>query len=206
MMLTELGQRRKKETKMKKNLGPVLKTRNLAAIFIFITSFPSAFASKIPVNEIRYKAKTNMSAISIAGKAKSTPTAEVEVEGEKLTKFEVELSPNDLDSGLSLRDAHMREKIFQNADGSLPPIRFKLKGPVALKSEVAPVAAILQIRGKEVAFTPNCSGGMMGAKLKFNCSGSVNLANYDIPTPSHLGVKVNPEVEVAVATEQELRP
>ena len=174
----------------------------------------AAHASQVPVDQITYKAKTNVSAISVSGKCKSSPKAEVAVTPAKgnapaqLSKFDLELSPNDLDSGLSLRDNHMREKIFQNPDGTVPPMKFALKEPTALSATPKPVKATLEIRGKVVDFSPDCSGAITGEgkKLKFDCKGLVNLDSYAIPAPSHMGVKVNPMVEIAVATEEDLKP
>lgn len=184
------------------------------ATILAATFATGAFSSQVPVDLISYKARTNLSAIQVSGKAKTTPTARVEVTAaggdQKLSQFEVEVSPNDLDSGLSLRDSHMREKIFQNADGTIPNIKFKLKDPTALKSEPTPIHAFLEIRGKVIAFEPLCSGSLSPAgatqKLKFDCKGAVSLESYSIPAPSHLGVKVLNNVEIEVATNQELKP
>jgi polyisoprenoid-binding protein YceI len=190
--------------------------RTLLNLSLIAMSLGSNFshAGQVPVDQISYKAKTNLSAISVSGKAKNAPSAKVEISGttaatQTISAFDVELSPNDLDSGLSLRDDHMREKIFKLEDGTLPIIRFKLKEALSLKNEPTPLRATLEIRGKAAEFSPTCSGSLTengeSKKLKFDCKGLVNLENYSIPAPTHLGVKVNPAIEVVISTDQEIK-
>lgn len=164
-------------------------------------------ASQIPISEINFKAKTNLPSITISGKTKNAEKAKIEFDAKNkniISTFNLEFSPNELQTGLSLRDNHMKEKIFQAADGSLPLIQFSLNKPIQLPLKDSEIDGKLSLRGVSAAFNPKCSSSLEGQKLKIDCKGMINIEKHSITPPTHLGVKVLPEVEVALATEKDL--
>ena len=125
----------------------------------------------------------------------------------QISTLEITLSPQSLKTGLTLRDQHMIEKIFQNADKAIPPLVFKLTTPFTLDGNENTLTGTLTIRGQTHTFSPRCKGKVLKAStIKIKCVGNIDLTQYAIEPPSHLGVKVKPIVQILLETESALTP
>lgn len=176
-----------------------------ASIVIASIAAFSAAADLLPIQTVSFLAKTNRSVIKVDGKNAKPLLAKVTVAGNIVQALETEVSPNDLETGLSIRDKHMREEVFQLKDGSTPSVKFRLTAPLALSGSPVKAQGVLSIRGKEAPFAPTCTGSVAGTKVKADCTGDVALADHGIEQPSNMGIKVQPTVQLTIAADGELK-
>lgn len=125
--------------------------------------------------ETTFKAITNVSGVSITGEIKKVSGS--------LKSFEIPLKL--LKTGVSLRDKHMRDKIFKNE-----PILFT--GKVVCESKC-------YLRGSLTIAntTKELSIGLETSGNKYKVSHVVKLSEYNIEAPSFMGVEVRDEVTIS---------
>lgn len=105
-----------------------------------------------------------------------------------------------LDTGIALRDSHMKEKYlevpqFPNAELVVP--RSALQIPTT--SDVSgDVAAKISIHGQTRDVRFHYEAHKNGARIEVRGRVKVNMRDFGIEVPSYLGITVKPEVNVAV--------
>ncbi len=179
--------------------------KNLS-LLLFLGLLPSTQAATLPVQKVEFVAKTNLSAVSVKGKNASNLSAEVEIQKNEISKFQTQLDVKNLETGLSLRDEHMREKIFKTADGQLPEIRFTLLSPFPLSGAETFANASLSMHGKDGTFKPLCKATQKDGEVSLECAGEVKLTDFGITPPSHMGVTVQDSVTLRVSTVGKMSP
>jgi len=109
-----------------------------------------------------------------------------------------------LDTGISLRNGHLREKYLEVAKGAgfdtatLSAIELKGINPDAPAGKGS-FTGVLKLHGVTKAVTGAVDVRPAGSGLHVKASFPVNLADYGIPTPRYLGVGVKDTVTVEVA-------
>lgn len=152
---------------------------------------------------VKFDASTNLSAISIHGQSSAINaeltlrrnTGSVDVE-----TLRAVVDPKTLSTGMSLRDQHMRQKIF-TTNNQLPPLEFvgekttcpelppnqdvtcQITGNLSLRGVGKPFSMRLRIRSDSKGFRV-AGDGVMG------------LSVYGINPPCQLGVCVTDEVKL----------
>jgi polyisoprenoid-binding protein YceI len=146
---------------------------------------------------------TNMPALSVHGKS-SALEGRVRVrrgpEGPLLEQIEAKLPVETLQTGLKLRDEHMRKYIFTTSDGQVPDVRFVSDKATCTKASgnqsTCELAGDLVIRGTARPFTIALK--VIEDKGSYHASGDsiVKLSTYGIEKPSQLGVRTADEVKL----------
>jgi polyisoprenoid-binding protein YceI len=133
--------------------------------------------------------------MKITGEASTVKVIE---EGPKVT-IVVPLTP--LQTGISLRDSHMREKYLEVSkfpDARLSVARSALKLPQEGASSEGDAPGELSLHGRtrpvKVHYHVKLAGGV------YQASGTlrVDMTEYGIETPGYLGVSVKPGVDITV--------
>ncbi len=118
------------------------------------------------------------------------------------TQLQVVVDLRNLDTGIGLRDKHMREKYL--AVGTSPTTtltvnRSDLQFPAAGASTSGDAPGKLTLHGvtKDVKFHYSTSntGGVYNVKGNF----TIDMTDYQIEVPSYLGVTVKPRVDVSAS-------
>ena len=146
---------------------------------------------------------TNMPALSVHGKSKALE-GRVRVrrgpEGPLLEQIEAKLPVGTLQTGLKMRDEHMRKYVFTTSDGQVPDVRFVADQATCSKgsgnSSMCQLAGDLVIRGTARPFTIALK--VTEDKGSYHASGDsvVKLSSYGIEKPSQLGVHTDDEVKL----------
>jgi polyisoprenoid-binding protein YceI len=151
-----------------------------------------------------FSVQTNITAIEVSGKSTAVQ-ARVTVRHEgldmALQHIEARMSVKSLNTGMGLRDEHMRRHIFTTAGGDIPDLRFE-SGEIDCPA-VAPgrevtcvIAGSFSIRDVPRAFSISLKLRHDGAVLRASGDGTIKLADYGIERPTQLGVKTSNEVKI----------
>lgn len=156
----------------------------------------SALASSeaFTVQGIKFVSRTNLSAITVHGEAPTQKGSAV-LEGGSIQTAKIVIPVASFDTGMKLRDEHMREKIFTTSSGQTPDVEIQLDKPVSAPKGEGTLELPLKgrIRGNTASFPATCATS--GSK-PWVCQAKIHLADFQIEPPSHLGVKVSPDVEL----------
>jgi polyisoprenoid-binding protein YceI len=178
-----------------------MKTGTLALGFVLATAIGASSSgawarTELAPDSVEFTAPTNLRAITVHGKGTAL-SGSVLLEGHAWTAGTISLSVESLDTGMSFRDRHMREKVFRTSDGKYPPIQFSWeKGEKASCSEASPcsIHGALSIRAVTRPAIFDCFERDSTAE----CSTTVKLSNFAIDRPSQLGIQVLDEIPVRV--------
>lgn len=126
----------------------------------------------------------------------TTNELEVKEDGGQVT---VIVPLRNVDTGIGLRNKHMREKYLQtdqfpNAELTVPraSLKFPSGGEVS-----ASATGTMKIHGKSQPVSFQYTAKPSGAGIQISGSAKLNMKDYGIEVPSYLGVTVKPEVDVA---------
>ena len=153
---------------------------------------------------VTFDATTNVPAIGIHGKStalEGRARIRQTVDGLVIEQLEAGLAVRTLNSGIGLRDEHMRRYVFTTPEGLQPDIRFvagrvlcsgsdrvrrcQLSGDLIIRETPRPFAIALKVSDDGNSF--HVAG-----------DGVVKLSAYGIPPPSQLGVTTTDEVKLHV--------
>jgi polyisoprenoid-binding protein YceI len=112
---------------------------------------------------------------------------------------ELKIPTSSLETGISLRDSHLKEtylpvKDFPQAILILDPVIVGPDFSVAMNQSEAPFSGKLSLRGKEAAV----SGTFKVASGKLEAKFNLKISDFGIPIPTYLGVTVADKVENTV--------
>ncbi|MFI5170039.1 MAG: YceI family protein [Vicinamibacterales bacterium] len=165
---------------------------------------PAGNASLVEVRggTVTFKVDTNLPAINVHGKSKALAGkvyVRESTNGVLLEKLEASLPVESLDTGLGLRDEHMRKRVFTTSDGQLPDLKFA--ADTARCSPAAPAGAStcqlagnLSLRGVARPFTIALKVNEDSGKVRASGDGLVKLSTYGIVRPTNLGVQTADDV------------
>jgi polyisoprenoid-binding protein YceI len=182
-----------------------MRTQSVLALALLISS--TAFAQDLNVTggAVSFIAIGRPSAIKIHGKGPA-PEGQLHVKGKEVTGS-LSFDLNSLDTGIGLRNRHMKEKYLQTdkypaaqftITKMMLPSDWKLDG---FKADQVPVEGKLTLHGqtqpvKGTADIRSNSGTAFG-HVKFTTS----IPDYKIDTPNYMGIKVADSVDVDVDVE-----
>ena len=173
-------------------------------LFTFLLGFSAAQAAIVETTKghVEFLAIGKPSAIKIRGKGNDLKS-DLQVKDNQVSgKFIFNLES--LQTGIELRDSHMKEKYletakYKNAELSLKPVSLpKDLCKEDLKIEKAPFEGTLKLHGVEKPvtgeFDVTAKGGKGISQVRFN----TNISDYSIDLPVYLGIKVADKVENTV--------
>jgi len=156
-----------------------------------------------------FTADTNIPAVTIKGKStamKGDVSASRTPEGLLIEHIQATVPVKSLQTGMGLRDEHMRKYIFTTADGQTPDLVFQAddaKCPIGAQASCT-ITGSLTIRGIARPFAIGLKLREEGGGFKVSGDSIIKLSDYGIEQPSQLGVKT--ENAVAVRVEFNARP
>lgn len=153
---------------------------------------------------ISFEVATNVPALRVHGKSSSL-TARARVgsgpDGFVLEQIEAIVPVRSLETGMALRDDHMRKYIFTTAAGDIPDVQFSADRAECAKSDsprraTCIVTGALTIRGTAKPFVMTVTISEENGAIRAAGSGIVKLSTYGIEQPSQLGVRTTDEVKL----------
>ncbi len=179
----------------------------LCLVFALVSSLGSARAAPVALaaaqGEVTFLAIGSPSALKINGKGKG-PAGTLTLNGSKLSGA-LNADLTSLETGLSLRDRHMKEKYLEV--GKFPNATLTLDGfevPAAvLKGEgnaTVPFAGTLELHGVKKA-VQGTAQLRRSQSVAVECDFPIVLTDYGISIPSFAGITVAKDVTVKVRTE-----
>ena len=146
---------------------------------------------------------TNISAISVHGKSNAL-TARLRLrqsaDGPVLEGIEAALPVKTLNTGMGMRDEHMRRYIFTTGDGQLPDLKFTADkatcAKTAARQSTCDLSGTLIIRGTPRPFTIAMKLVEDGDTIRAVGDSTVTLSAYGIERPSQLGVRTADDVKL----------
>ncbi len=145
---------------------------------------------------------TNMPALSVHGKSNALE-GRVRVrrgpQGPLLEQIEAKMPVETLQTGLKLRDEHMRKYIFTTSDGQVPDVRFVADKATCSGSgnqSTCQVAGDLVIRGTAKPFNIALKVTENNGTYRATGDSVVKLSTYGIEQPSQLGVRTEDDVKL----------
>lgn len=178
------------------------------AIFLFLLISIPAFASPkwfIDLNkgsgQVDFHAIGNPSAIKIHGKGES-PKGGLTLEN-GVMKGIVMFALNSLDTGMKLRNEHMKTKYLETQkypDAKLEITSLKFAPPAGDFSEVpVPFQGNLTLHGVTQPITGTAKAEKKGGKINTTANFETKISAYKIPVPSFSGITVADRVQVEVS-------
>ena len=175
---------------------------SLATLALYAADGPRSFETAN--GTVKFVATTNIGAIRIHGES-SALTGHVQARSSDnhltIDELEARLDPKSLSTGMSLRDQHMRAKIFA-AGEALPELMFtatkvQCPSPDAAKESNCQVQGNFTLRGisKPFAMALKVRQGAQGT-YKVSGEGSLKLTAFGIEPPCQLGVCVADDVQL----------
>lgn len=131
--------------------------------------------------------------LSIVGK---TPDLSVT---ERNGTIEIAVQLARLDTGLSLRNKHMREKYLEVQKYPAAQLRLErsaLKVPIAGQVSGGSAQATITIRGRTKPVTVKYSAKNEAGTYVIDGTMRVNIKEFGIDVPSYLGVTVKPDIDI----------
>jgi polyisoprenoid-binding protein YceI len=146
---------------------------------------------------------TNVPALSVHGKSNALEARGRVVpgaNGPQLEQIEATVPVKSLNTGMGLRDEHMRKYVFTTNDGQTPDVKFVAKTATCSKTganhSTCDVAGDLSIRGTPRPFNIALKVTEDGESYRASGDGIVKLSAYGIPQPSQLGVHTDDEIKL----------
>ena len=146
---------------------------------------------------------TNVPALSVHGKSTSLEARGAirpGANGPQLESIEATVPVKSLNTGMGLRDEHMRKYVFTTTDGQTPDVKFSAKQAACSKSggnqSTCDVTGDLSIRGTARPFSITLKVTEDRDSYRASGDGIVKLSAYGIPQPSQLGVHTDDEIKL----------
>jgi polyisoprenoid-binding protein YceI len=162
---------------------------------------PKHFAAQS--GSVKFFATTNVSAVSIHGQSNEVQAqASVSFQDGQLllSPLSARVDPRTLNTGMALRDNHMRDKIF--SDGNTPAKQLQFQSgkaicpePAKAKESICQIQGSFSLRGIEKPFAMPLRIKAEGNRYRMSGEGSLKMSDYGITAPCQLGVCVNDVVK-----------
>jgi polyisoprenoid-binding protein YceI len=144
------------------------------------------------------------SMIKIKGKGASV-TGSIDLT-KKENSGEISVDLDQFDTGIGLRDQHMKEKYLETKDPAKKYARLKITKfdfPAELvksggAKEAIPFEGLLTFHGETRVVAGVTSANVQGAGVEGASKFQINLSDYKVEIPSYLGVKVAETVDIEV--------
>ncbi|MFL5815176.1 MAG: YceI family protein [Bdellovibrionia bacterium] len=186
-----------------------MKRNHFATMFAVLSSFAAASALaanaqsyQVTGGNVGFLAIGKPSAIKIRGKG-SAPQGQIQISGKEVSG-ELTFDENSLNTGIDLRDRHMKEKYLQTDKN--PTAKFKITKltlprdftPSGFSAEKLPMEGDLTLHGetKPVKGTATIisNAGAATGHVEFG----TQITDYKIDIPTYMGVKVADHIDIDV--------
>ncbi len=190
---------------------------SLIALCLALPAFAAGAKYRLPLDgeksKVEFLAVGNPSAIKIRGELKGNPKealkGELKLEDFK-AKGKIVLKLDAFETGMALRDRHMREKYLETAKYpeatlEITDLRFPQSfAEESFSADSEPFKGNLSLREKTVpvAGTVSMKGSKENVEMKFDFP--LKTTDYKIDTPSFMGVTV--ASDVSVTAEVKIKP
>ena len=175
-----------------------------AAVALFAADAPPPRSFEATGGTVKFIATTNIGAISIHGQSNAlVGHVQAQPSGGQINvdQLEARLDPKSLSTGMSLRDEHMRNKIFAVGD-AIPELKFaagriQCPHPDLAKETACLVQGTFTMRGiaKPFAISLKVRQAGQGA-FRVSGEGRIKLTAFGVEPPCQLGVCVSDEVQL----------
>jgi polyisoprenoid-binding protein YceI len=174
---------------------------------IFLLSLKTfAFPLESKNGKSEFVAIGRPSAIKIVGHG-SGPTGQLNLISQAenfLLNGEVSVDLDSFDTGISLRDQHMKEKYLETGKSKTATLKFtdaKIAQQIVDKNGEAKLSAILQLHGVEkpveVLTTLTRDSGLLKAVSSFQ----IKISDFGIAIPSFSGMTVADQIQIKIETQ-----
>jgi polyisoprenoid-binding protein YceI len=169
-----------------------------------LLSFSTAFSLNFKNSKVEFVAVGKPAMIKIHGE--STSLVGAVVEKEKNFDGQIKLDLRTLNTGIDLRDKHMKEKYLEVEKFPEAILQVKdLAGIELGKDFKKTVTLSLKLHGiekpVEVELEMKSSGAKENAKYEGTAKFSIKLSDYSVEIPTYLGIKVADSVNLTVQFE-----
>jgi polyisoprenoid-binding protein YceI len=150
------------------------------------------FVSKAPLDEFEGVTDRIDGYVLLRGDGLDRPAAP----GQTEIYFEVELAG--LDTGIGLRNRHMRDRYLDVE--AFPHATFR--GTAQRVERLSPgeyrilARGTMAIHGVERPLTPECAVGQVESRMRVRCEFVIGLADFDIEIPKLMFMKISEEVRI----------
>jgi polyisoprenoid-binding protein YceI len=191
-----------KENFLMKNFGMASAAALIFASTALSATPPSGQILKITEGSVGFLAIGKPSAIKIRGKGTS-PQGDIQI-AEKNVTGEFTFDENSLNTGIELRDRHMKEKYLQT--DKHPTAKFKITklllpsefNPNSFNAERLPMEGELTLHGTTKPVTGTATIGSKSGHATGHIEFGTKITDYGIEIPTYMGVKVADQVNVDV--------
>ncbi len=187
----------------------------LSALFIFSPALLEAAPKKaeLPLpkafnlleeGSVEFNALGRPAMLKIVGKAPA-PKGELSLDPKGNLSGTFKLAIASLDTGIKLRNEHMRDKYlevakFPDVELTLDPLLIsELTKAGDFSREGVAFTGKMKLRGEERPVSGEAKVERKAGKLSVNASFSLKTSDYKIDTPKYLGITVGEDVKVAVS-------
>ncbi len=173
-----------------------MKFRTVAMVSVLVSLVSAAADAKL---SRQGDANVSMTAVGPAGFKIVATTSDLNVadDGQKVS---VIVALTKLNSGISLRDSHMRDKYLEVGtypNAQLTVDRGALKFPEQGTSD-ATATGLMTIHGKTKSVSFHYHATKTGSAMHVSGDTQVNMKDYGIDVPSYFGITVKPDVSLSV--------
>lgn len=190
--------------------------RPLYALFSILLLNGVSVAAQIPTDtftakvlsesaQVEFNAVGRPSALKIKGKGSTLDGALIAKKGQ--VSGEVSFDLNTLDTGIKLRNEHMKEKYLETKKYGKTTLKLQeFRLPEALSKEDGysknvSFQGLLILHGVEKQVSGTADLKRAGDKISVSTSFDIKLSDFGIATPSFAGITVAEDVQVAVQFE-----
>ena len=162
-----------------------------------IVFLASAFTCPAGADVSSSSGRAEFDAVGPAGMAIVGKTSEVQVR-EEAGRVSVTVTLANVDTGIALRNKHMREKYLEV--GKYPVTTLSVeRSSLRFDSGTATATGALTLHGKTKAIPFSYTVVKRGAALDVVGRTRIDMRDFGVDVPSYLGVSVKPEVDVVVS-------
>lgn len=186
----------------------LIRKKSLFSTLILFSCFVSrlSFADVLEIKscQISFGTRGAPVSVNIEGKSSKGCSGKVVMEGEKVKSGEITLELNELDTGIPLRNKHLRENYlhvdkFPTAVIKLTEIKDLEKQRKGGNKATSAFSGTLLMHGVEAPLTK--TEYIFKDPKKVTAKFSINLVDHGVPYPSFMGMKVIDVVMVTVDIE-----
>lgn len=182
----------------------VLSAAALSAVALSATASAADRAVQLTVEkgEVEFVAVGWPSALRIKGTGGGV-AGELAVSGDQISG-RITLALDSLETGIDLRDRHMREQYLETPRyprAVFQPTRLavdRLPESETFKPQVAPFEGLLDLHGTQRPVKGTARVSRRGAAVEVEATFDLRTSDFDIRTPSYMGITVAQDVKVTV--------
>lgn len=138
---------------------------------------------------VNFAVTSNVSAVNFETSVTEFRILSAVIDAGKLQSAQVELDPSTFETGLSLRDDHMNEKVFKEK-----PVLIHLKSCESVDTSSCKATGEIEIAGVKKNITFNIKYDSEFKKIEGQTL--LSLKELDIEAPSYMGVVIEDQVNV----------